>query len=162
MEDPPELTVGGWYVWDVIDPFGAKILVGFSTKDKVWRVGVGAQYAGGGWVPIAEIEYNPILGRMLLSAQVADEAVTTGATSSASALGVTPSATPKAKTATPAKTQVKAETHSDSPFGWVQDVQTTTSTGSGQPDTGGHTTSSTTTPTGSSGRNARQTETATL
>lgn len=126
----PELTVGGWYVWDVVDPWGAKILVGFSTKDKVWRVGVGAQYAGGGWVPIAEIEYNPILGQMLLSAQAADDTLTKGAKSSAGSLGVKPAPKPKAKVAK-GGTRAKAvktrsrmrNTDTESPFGWAGDVQ---------------------------------------
>lgn len=91
----PELTIGGWYVFDVVDPWGVKILVGFSTKDKVWRVGVGAQYAGGGWTPVAEVEYNPILGKLYLSAIAADDRLTQGAVPSAEALGVVPAKTPK-------------------------------------------------------------------
>lgn len=131
----PELTVGGWYVWDVIDPWGAKILVGFSTKDKVWRLGVGAQYSGMGWVPIAEIEYNPILGKMLLSAQKADDALTTGATSSSVALGVEASATSQIQKAYDdqrrqviRKKATQSSTTSGSPFGWAQDAQHRTST----------------------------------
>lgn len=131
----PELAVGGWYVWDVIDPWGAKILVGFSTKDKVWRLGVGAQYSGMGWVPIAEIEYNPILGKMLLSAQKADEALTTGATSSSVALGVEASAESLIQQAYDDQSRevlkekaTRSTASSNSPFGWAQEAQQRTNT----------------------------------
>lgn len=106
----PELTFGGWYTWDVINSLGVKVLVGFSTKDQVWRVGVGPQCViGVGCIAVAEVEYNPIMGVINLTQVAASEALSDGATSSADYLGVKPQKSAKGFSATASTKGVRAQ-----------------------------------------------------
>ncbi len=153
----PELTLGVWHISDVQEPIGAKILLGVATKDDVWRIGAGVQFPNPHW--IVEVEWNPGLGWLHANTQVATTALLAGSTPTEQYLGVKASKSAKTSqptTATPAKAEtqvkVKAEKSGSSPFGWAADIQTAAqSTSSGASGNGGHTTSLTSTPTGSSG-----------
>lgn len=140
----PEVTLGGWHILHQGD--GGKFLVGASTLDGVWRVGVGFHFPHPSWV--VEAEWNPALGWLHANTQSANKALVDGATPTEQYLGVKAN---KAKASNPAKVetyQVKAGAEStdetSNPFAELQFHQMSTGSGS----------TSDSTLTGSSGLNA--------
>jgi LysM repeat protein len=83
----PEITVGGWHaIGQDDDPTGGKVLVGVAAKDRSWRIGAGVEFPN--VHPIVEGELNFGAAALTQSAEDSETALTDGASSTCTYLGI--------------------------------------------------------------------------